>query len=361
MIALTAEATSVLGRSFRYYVRAESWLGDELLADDIPIDTGSEENDATLRVPERVTLTVPRRDRGQSWSPVSDRHPLAANGQRLRIELGIGLGNGEVEWITRGWFLVQDSDTTGDVVNVAAVGLLTYLDEARLVAPYQPSGTLVSTLRGLIEPALTVDVDAALVDRSVPTAINYDDDRLGAVLQLLDAWPADAVITAEGYLSVVPAPTTFVPVLDLTDQAGGTVITACGASTREGAANAVVARGTATDGGQVQGVAYDFSAGPKAIGGPFNPLPVPEFFDSPLLTTVAQCQAAALTRLRRRQARTARGFDVEMVPHPGLLPGDVVTLTTDDFTALPCVTESIVLPYRSGSGGMTGRFREVVA
>ena len=39
-------------------------------------------------------------------------------------------------------------------VTVTAMSLLTLIDEARLTAPYQPTGSFVSTLRALVEPAL---------------------------------------------------------------------------------------------------------------------------------------------------------------------------------------------------------------
>lgn len=360
MITLTDVAQSVLTRSYRYHVRVESWLGEELLAEDVPVAVASEEGDRSLNVPERVTLTVPRNDRGMSWSPVEADHPLAANGQRLRVQLGVGVGRGQIEWFSRGWFVILDSDASGDDVSVTAVGLLQLIHEARLVSPYQPTGTLVSTLRGLIEPALTVEVDASLTDRSVPTGINYDEDRLGAVYELLDAWPADASVTAEGYLFVqAPATSTATPVLALTNGAGGTVIQATGSSTREGGYNAAVARGTASDGGQVQGVAYDLGSGPKRYDGPFNPLPVPYYFSSPLLTTVAQAQAAANTVLARIRRQTALRFDVEMVPHPGLQLGDVVTATTGEHTDLLCTVERLRLPWTAGGGAQTLTLRSV--
>lgn len=359
MIELSDVAASVLTRSYRYHLAVESWRGEELLADDVPVDSATEEADRSLRIPERVTFTVPRVDRGVSWSPVAADHPLAANGQRLRVQLGVGVGRGAVEWFTRGWFLIQDAQVDMDRVEVSAVGLLTLIDEARLVSPYQPTGTLVSTLRGLVEPALTVDVSADLTDRSVPSGINYDEDRLGAVLELLDAWPADAYINPDGYLSVVPAEQDTTPVLSLTDGVGGTVIKACGSSTREGGYNVVVARGTASDGGQVQGVAYDTSGGPKAYSGPFNPLPVPHFYSSPLLTTVGQAQAAAATILARLQRTAGLEFDVEMVPHPGLQIGDVVSLTTAEYTALSCSVEQLRLPYTAAGGAQTLRVRSL--
>ncbi|WP_409074063.1 DUF5047 domain-containing protein [Micromonospora chalcea] len=346
MIALSDVATSVLTRSFRYHCRIESWLGDELLSDDVPIDAASEETDRSLRVPERITVTVPRVHRGESWSPVEDGHPLATNGQRLRVQLGIDIGQGRIEWFQRGWFVIQDSQVQGDSVNVTAVGLLSLVEEARLVSPYQPSGTLASTLRGLIEPALTVVIDPGLTDRSVPAGINYDEDRLAAVMELLDAWAADAWVTEDGYLYAAPMGPSLTPVLHLTNGSGGTIIEASGASTRENAWNVVVARGTAADGGQVQGVAYDVT-GPKRFGGLFNPLPVPYFYESPLLTTVAQCNTAAATVLSRLKRSTTREFLIEMVPNPALQMGDTVSVTTDDYADLLCTVESLTLPYRA--------------
>jgi hypothetical protein len=344
MITLTDLALSVLTRSYRIHLRVESWLGEELLAETVPVAVASEEGDRSSNVPERVTLTVPRRDRGMSWSPVEVDHPLAANGQRLRVQLGIGVA-GEPEWFQRGWFVIHESKSDIDTVTVNAVGLLHLVHEARLVSPFQPTGTLVSSLRGLVEPALTVEFDAALTDRAVPSGVNYDEDRLGAVNELLDAWPAEAYVTEEGYLAVVPPATTASdPVLTLTNGAGGTVIEATGSSSREDSYNAVVARGTASDGAQVQGVAFDF-AGAKRYGGPFNPLAVPYFFSSPLLTTVAQAQAAANTVLARIKRQTALRFTAAIVPHPALQVGDVVSITTDDHSDLLCTIEALRLPW----------------
>jgi hypothetical protein len=355
-----AAAELIETRSYRTLLSVQSWLGGELLADDVPVSSASEETDRTLSVPERVTFTVPRRYRGESWSPVADDSPVAANGQQLRVQLGVGLAGPQVEYWQRGWFVIQDSEVSGDSVSVSAVGLLTLIDEAKLVSPYQPSGTLVSTLRGLIEPALTVVVDDALDDRAVPSGVNYDEDRLGAVYELLDAWPADVRTTEEGYLHVTAPAAAGSSVRSLTNGAGGTIIRATGRSTREQGFNAVVARGTDAAGTQIQGVAYASSDGPKGYGSAFNPLPVPYFFSSPLLTTVAQCQAAAATILARLQRESAaQTFEVECVPDGRLVAGDVVTVTTDDVADLECSIESLRLPYRADGGAMTLRVRSL--
>lgn len=338
MITLSAAATDVLTRSYRAHLRVESWRGGVLLSADVPVDDASEESDRSLRIPERVTFTVPRRDRSVSWAPDSDDHPLAAKGQRLHVKLGVSTVGGAVEWFQRGVFLIAESAADGDVVNVSAVGMLTLVDEARLVSPFQPSGTLASTLRGLVEPALTVLVDATLVDRAVPAGINFDEDRLGAVLELLDAWPADAYVDPAGFLRVQSVTQSTTPVFALTDGTGGTVVTVAGTSTREGAFTAVVARGTASDGGQVQGTAFDLDA-------VFNPLPVPSFFSSPLLTTVDQASLAAATVLARKQREAGRDITVTMVPNPALQVGDVGTVN-----GALCSIEALTLPYVAGGG-----------
>ena len=340
-------ALSIVQRSFTMLVRAESWRAGELLAADIPVSDGTEERDRSLNVPERVSLTVPRRDRGYDWDPGADPdHPLAAYGQQLRISYGIDIG-GDFEWIDRGWFLITETSTDGDTATVTAQGLLTFIDEAKFVGPFQPSGTLTSTVRSLVEPALTVVFDSALTDRSVPVGMQWDDDRLGGLTEVLTAWSADAYVTPDGYLNVEPLTDSGSPVLSLTDGAGGTVVRWQGTSTRDGAWNVVVAQGEDTNGNQIQGVAYDTSS-PYRIGGPFSPLPVPYFYSSPLLTTVAQCRTAAATTLLRLRRTASRKLGVTLVPHPGLMTGDIISVTGAGLVNAPCVIESMSLPYSPG-------------
>lgn len=349
MIAMSTEALNVVTGSYVSYIRAQSWLGDQLLAEDVPVSAGSEEVDSSLAVPERIMLSVPKRDRGTSWEPLATDHPLASYGQRLKIELGVQLG-AEIEWIQRGWFLVYDTQTQRDTVSVECAGLLQLIQEARLVSPYQPTGTFVSTVRGLIEPALTADIDAGLTDRPVSNKMSLEEDRLDGLNQVLDAWPADAFVNEEGLLAVIPD-TTSSPVMSITDGKGGTVIQWEGNTTRNGAFNAVVARGVATDGGQIQGVAFDMSS-PLAYGGLFNPLPVPFFYFSPLLTTVAQCKAAAATILKRLRRNAARKLTAELVPHPGLQVRDVLTVTGAGLVGAPCIIDAMSLPYTPDRGAM---------
>jgi hypothetical protein len=361
VLDMSPAALGVVQRSFTMRVRASSWLGDQLLADDIPIASGSETRDRSLAVPERVTLTVPRRDRGVSWVPAAPTDPLAAFGQTLHIEYGVEV-QGEWEWIRRGSFLVASSasDDSGDTVQVTCEGLLSLVAEARLAAPFQPSGTLGSTVRALVEPALTVAVDPALTDRSVPVGLEWDDDRMGALQEVLTAWPAAGRVTEDGLLLIEPVTdgTPGAPVLDLTDGTGGTVMRWSGSTTRDGAYNAVVAQGEDSAGNQITGVAYDNDQNsPYWIGGPFSPLPVPLLYASSLMTTVAQCRAAAATRLTTLRRTAARRLDVTCVPHPGLVTGDVVSVTSVELglTGALASIETQELPYQPGEMAMSVR------
>lgn len=357
MLDMSDLALSIVQRSFTMVVRAESWRDGELLAADIPISDGSEDRDRSLAVPERVTLTVPRRDRGFDWDPGADPdHPLAAYGQQLRISYGVDIG-GDFEWIDRGWFLITESGATDDTtVSVTLQGLLTLVDEAKLSAPFQPSGTLVSTVRSLVEPALTVSIDGTLTDRAVPVGMQWDSDRLAGLAEVLDAWAADAYVTEDGTLFVEPVTDDGSPVLSLTDGLGGTVMRWQGSSSRDGAFNCVVAQGEDAFGNQIQGVAYDTdSKSPFMYGGPFNPLPVPYTFSSPLMTTVDQCRKGAAAKLLQLRRTASRRLGVTMVPHPGLMTGDIVLATGAGLTNTPCVIESMSLPYSPGEMSLAVR------
>ena len=358
MLDMSATALAVVQGSYQMEMRAESWLDGQLIADGIPIADGSENRDRSLAVPEQLSLTIPRRDQGYDWDPGTDpTHPLAAYGQQLRIDYGVDIG-GQFEWINRGWFLITESSTEGDTVSVSCQGLLTLIDEADLVAPFQPSSTdtLGSVIRALIEPALTVSF-GSLVDRAVPLGLQWDSDRLAAVTEILDAWAADAYVTQDGFLFVEPVSDAGSAVISITDdRATGTVVRWQGATTRDGAFNCVVAQGEDAAGNQIQGVAYDgLGNSPYRYGGPFNPLPVPYPYQSSLLTTVAQCRTAAAAKLTMLRRQAFRRLGVTMVPHPGLVPGDIVSVTGAGLTNARCVIESMSLPYSPGEMSLTVR------
>jgi hypothetical protein len=352
MITVSSDVRAILGGSFVYTVQAQSWLGDQLLADDVPIADATETSDRSLKVPERVTLSIPKMANGVNWTPAFADSPLAANGQVLKISLGVGKGTDGVEWFQRGEFLIEEADEQDETIEVTCVGLLALIDEAQFIAPYQPTANISDTVRDLLEPAVSVNLDQAPTDRAVPvSAVNFDSDRLQALYDVLDAWPAIPFMDEQGFLEILPdtVPTVADAVRSFTDQAGGTVITATGSSSRDGGFNVVVATGYASDGTELRAVAY-LGTGPWAYGsGTANPLPVPFGYSSPLMTTYAQVQAAAATVLRRKAREAAlQSFTITAVPDPTIQLGDPVLITNDFVTGLLCTVETITLPYLPG-------------
>jgi len=356
MIPVSDRAVAVMNSSHIVQrIRCESWLDDTLLAADIPIINATERNDAGVMVPERVTLTVPHHDGLTKYNPYFEDHPLAAYGQRLKIEVGLDIGHGDVEWIQRGWFLIQQSEPQGSVVNVTATGLLTLVHEARFSSPYNPSGTFSATVSSLIEPALTAEF-SNLTDRNVPNSMAWDEDRLAGLKELIDAWPAEMIVDPQGVLQVSdPDTVNEIPVATLTMAEGGTAIDISGSTTRDGAYTHVVARGYDANGAIVQGVAFDTTTGALRYGGPFNSLGVPFFFFSPLLNTVGECRKAARTVLRRLRRNAARRFSVEAVPNYALQISDAVLLPqSEDVPDGPhtCIIDVLNLPLHA-TGSMT--------
>jgi hypothetical protein len=368
MLTISDAALGVLSGSYVFYTRVESWQGETLLADEIPVESGTLEIDRDAGIPERVNFVVPRIDREYSWDPThNNNHPLAPFGQQVRVNIGIELKSAPkpedrvIEWLQLGWFVIRETEVVGDSVMVEAVGLLYLIEEARFTAPYQPAGTFVSLIRNLIEPTLTADIDAALVDRAVPSFGGaFDLERLDGINEVLDAWPADAYITSEGLLAVIPDADSSSSVATLTDGINGTVIKWTGKTSRADGFNIVVARGQKSDGTVIQGVAQDEdSSSPFYYSGSFNQLPVPFFYFSPLLTTVSQCQAAANTVLARKKRDAAKRLEAEIVPNFSLQVRDRVTVTGAGLVDQDCIIEYLSLPLTPSSGSMTLLLRVV--
>jgi len=375
MITVSSECGLVLAqRSYTLSARASISYAGETLLTDIPIVSGGEEFDDSMRIPERVTIRIPRIVDGRDLVPTEAASPIAPYGQRLHVKLGVGIP-GTTEWINRGEFLTYDVRLDGTQIAITAVGLLDLIDEARLVTPYRPTGTFLTSVRNLVEPALTVlcDADLLATDRSVPGDINQDEDRLGALDELLAAWPARAQVTPAGYLRLMKADTydesaVFLQLLNFDldsedPQDKANVLEVGGSITRDGLYNTCVVRGQGTDGLQVQGVAYDRTEGsPTSLRSAFNPLPVPFYYFSPLLTTQQQCETTAAAMLARRAAALATRVELTVVPDPRTVGNELVlyrdTESTWEDDDIPCVIEKMFLPYTSSSGPMQLTLRE---
>lgn len=359
-------SSEVLAGAFRWRPAVSAWRGGTLLAGEVPVISGSLSADATQEVPERLTLTVPEwastdeHPDGFSWVPDSPLHPLAHYGQYVEVDVHVWSSVTASDPLSPptstsrlGRFVVQDwsHDDTSGTVQVECVGVLQRVKDARLrngVAPH-PSGTFTSEFRRLLPPGLGVQFDG-LTDRAIPKSFVWDEDRLGALYEIADAWPARLSVDTTGTVRVrSPLPDVAVPVVEYTDGHRGTLISAPTAGTRDGVFNVVVARSSATD---------DPARPPaQAVAvvkqGPLVPAEYGEvvmFWSSPLASTTAQLQASANTILARK-TRAAVVQRVVAAPDPRPELDDAVGLTRDGTRRVGYVI-GFTLPLL-GDGAMT--------
>ena len=311
-----------------------SWLGGVLLAGDVPVLSGRVTASVSDQVPERLTFTVPRFD-GRDWLPGADpEHPLARFGQELTLSIVVASAVSGVEFETRiGRYLVTEwsHDDADGVINVTAAGLLERAAEDRLASPLAPraGGTLLSEFRRLLPAGMGVGVDPALTDRACPRSMEWSEDRLGALYEIADAWPARLRVDQWGQVALLPPlPDVPSPVLSLTDGERGTVVGTSRVDTREGTYNRVVARATVTDDPNkppIQAVA-DQVDGPMRVDGPYGVST--RFWSSPLITTYGQALASARTMLAS-SLRPSRITPVTLVPDPRIDLDDAVEVVRD--------------------------------
>jgi hypothetical protein len=313
--------------------------GGRSLADDVPILKGRVVTKVeSAGVSERLTITVPR-FYGRDWLPGAQiDHPLARYGQELQVSVVVESAATDQEWTTRiGRFLITDwdDDDTG-VITVTGASLLRRVADDRLTSPMQPrvGGTFVSEARRLLPPGMSAAFDSALVDRPCPAGMSWSEDRLAALQEIADAWPARLRTDEWGQVRFrAPLAEVPVPVLTFTDGTRGTMISAPRSDTRSGAYNVIVARSSNAGREDVQAVVAQ-ATGPMAASGEYGA--VTKFWASPLLESFGQAQAAATTMLRN-STLPAQTLPVRLLSDPRIELDDAVQVvrTTEAGDPVP--------------------------
>lgn len=350
----------VLASSAEWIPRVSSWQGTELRAADIPVAGGSLRVSRDQQVPEILNLQVPEHADGFNWVPLtSTEHPLARYGQQLSVEIHVSDGYTQDPWVTRlGSFPIQDwnNDDEG-IVSVTGFGVLQLAADDRLpeATSPEPDGTLASEFRRLMPAGVPVDIDETLVDRAAPRSFVWDEDRLAALYEITDSWPARILADGEGGVRVLPVISSRAePVIMFSDGDEGTVVKAPRSDTRDKAYNAVVARGTGQgpDAPPIQAEAK-VTEGPMSVDGPYGV--VRRFYASPLITTRGEALAAARSILSAAVI-PARSITVHCAPDPRVDIDDPVAVVR--FAGTPRqrtyygYVHSYTLPLTVGGGLM---------
>lgn len=333
----------VLASASSWGCRVSSWLGSSLLAGDVPVLSGRVSAVGAQVVPERVSFTVPpwTVDAGRTvgWLPRDPRSPLGRFGQTVDVTTMAGGVDTRIgRYLITGW---QEQDDGS--IQVDGAGVLQFAEDDRLLTATGPrdGGTLRSEFLRMLPGYMTAGFHPSLQDRAVPKTMEWDENRLDNLYKITDSWPARLRTDAWGQLHVLPPlPAYASPVLTIRDGAGGTLISAPTADTREGAYNVFVARSSA-DGVEAQAVAR-VQGGPMDPSGPYRP--VPKFFASPLLLTEAQCLAAAVT-MRDEQVRQTRIRKVTFAPDPRPELDDPVEIITGYGGSAPVRERGYIVGY----------------
>lgn len=312
-----------------------SWLDGELLAPSIPIISGKLSTVTSSKVPESLNFVVPEVVDGYSWVPDSPTHPLARFGQQ--IDLGIDITapvTGEVFHWRLGRFLVHDWawDDLARTVTVTCTGILSKANEASFTTPEVPraDGTFASEFRRLMVPGVSVFIDPGLLDRPIPQALQYPSNRLDALYAIADAWPARIRTDQWGTVNVLaPLPAIPLPLWNLTDGEGGTLVSAPRADTRSGLYNVVVGTCSASDTTAMTPIVAvaQILSGPLAVttdGTGYGS--VVKSWSSPLAITQAEMQAAVNTMLVEA-SRPAVVSTVNCAPDPRIRLDDATSVT----------------------------------
>lgn len=327
-------SSDLISGAAEWGVRVSSWLGSTVVAESVPILSGRFTADASQKVPERVTFTVPRWD-GRDWNPgIDPTHPLARFGQYVQVTIVMRSLVDGLEYETAlGRFYIQDwkYDSLDGVIRVEALGVLQRAAEDRLTSPLAPlpSGTLASEFRRLLPLGLSASISPELTNRACPRSMEWADERIDALYEIADAWPARVRADQWGQLALLPPlPEVPTPVITLKDGEGGTVVGASRSDTRDQAYNRIVVRASSTDSPDkrpIQAV-VDQTSGPMRVGGPYGP--VTKYWSSPLITTVAQARKSGETLLAN-SLRPSRTVPVTIAPDPRLELDDAVEVISD--------------------------------
>lgn len=354
--------------------RVELWYGyDTLLTASLAVSEGTVTLDRTADVYSSLTLTAQliNDGTGLAGAPPVDMTDVNVYGLILRPYRGIRLPDGTAELVPLGHFLVEEykrsaSDTA---VEIQASGLRSYLRDARLTSPLTKTGSvgrqvLLDLIKGGLPSSYPFNYDttewAALSSRTLGTTV-FEEDRLGAVDDLAASYGVDVFPDREGVWRFQPIEDTDTaePVWTVNSGEGGVLIEANRSASRTSVWNVVVARGEATDSATaaVQAVASNTtSSSPTNTSGPFGQRV--RFYTSSLLTTTAQCLAAARTILAKYSLADTV-FDCSAVPNPALDPGDAITVVPPNGTATVYMVDAVTIPLTpDGSLAIATRQRE---
>lgn len=268
-----------------------------------------------------------------TWPIGSGVNQILPYGSELAVSRGITYGNGNIERVQLGIFRIDTvEESARGQLRVTGYDRMKLISDSRLLVPVTfdstfTFGTAVAALIHATLPGATITWDDTTTrDTALPRQIAEPTDRLGVLNQIVTAAGKVCYFDNQGKFVVkTPPSATSASVATVNAGRGGILISTDRRVSRDAVYNAVIATGDAIDSNPpVTGYAFDNNPlSPTYWYGPFGQ--VPEYFSSPLLITVAQCQTAAQGLLAQTLGLPF-SVDFTAVPDPSYEPLDTVTV-----------------------------------
>lgn len=269
-----------------------------------------------------------------AW-PFDNDDLLTPYGNELFIRRGIDFGNGTVEWVSFGYFRIDEVAQTRSEeypITLTCYDRMIGIIEARLLTPIQfqvgvSVGTIVDTLVLEVYPDATIEWDDDTSDILITRSQIAEEDRFGFLNELITSHGKIMYFDYRGVFVVQDVPVATTPVFDVNSGTGGVLIELNRSRTREGVYNAVVVNGEGADTEQpiFAVVVDDDPKSPTNYTGRFGK--VPRFYTSTFITTVEQAEQTAANMLKRTTG-LPYSLNFRMVPNPALEPYDPIGVST---------------------------------
>lgn len=327
--------------------------GEELhvLSGDVRLDSGADVRgsvDATVKEP----------------FPRAHEDVLTPYGNELFVERGIDYGDGVREWVSLGYFRIDDieqREVPEGTLRLSGRDRMATVIDSKLTTPrqYVPGTTfrtVFDDLIGELFPGVQIAADFDINNTVLPTPHVAEDDRYTFLLDLVAAYGKVFYFDHTGNVVIRTPPAPRQPVWVVRSGENGTLLQASRSITRDGVFNVVVARGEAVgEAPPVWGQAYDNDPdSPTYYFGPFGK--VPRFYDSSFLLSPSQCINAARTQLALTLGLPYT-LDFDMVPNPALEPLDPILFRYPDGHSEVHILDQITIPL-DPQGSMPAKTRQ---
>ena len=352
------------------------------------------DGDGRQKVQGSLNLTV--KDPDGKLGPWLFEDPLGVGGSRVKVHYRVG-GAGEIKigdyrvdgntteesWqfriIREDGYVVADSELPrhrrevavpmGSSVSVTAKDLTLEVDSDGFIAPEQPVGsepTVMSEVERLIADTVPV-IWNGVTDTRVPRDVVWEDNRLEAVMDLLDMVGASHRMTGDGAFECYVKDTT--PVFTVAGGDDGILINCVRQQSLNDVYNVGVVTSTMKTTQLVDGElrevevplvgSHHISSGPLAVGGPFGRRVIRQ--NNPLMDSQTKVDAAARTLVLNRLASQTVDLDLTCLPNPAVQVGDFGTIEVpvEDGREIPLVGEVVSMSL-SGQDGAVGAMSLVV-